>query len=165
MTKGYLQKKKKRQKYVENYSHKLLPDSPLHCPLHSLFSFWFLLAFHSCLGRRGVDVLHVSVSSLWDPCSLFSSLVRLSPLSLSLPFSTFSPAFQNHLTTSHLVGKTTLRQQMSWPLDFYKQHKTLNNIDSFMSQLQLTVTVNSCDTRCALCRYFRYSISYNFHWL
>lgn len=37
--------------------------------------------------------------------------------------------------------------------------------DSFMSQLWLTVTVNSCDTRCALCRYFIYSISCNFHWL
>ena len=121
MTKGYLQKKK--EKYVENYSHKLLPDSPLHYPLHSLFSFWFLLAFQYCLGRRGFDVLHVSVSSLWDPCSLFSSLVRLSPLSLSLPLSTFSPAFQNHLTTSHLVGKMTLRQQMSWPLDFTNSTK------------------------------------------
>lgn len=110
-------------------------------------------------------------------CSACLSVFSLAPLQslllprLSFPTKSLSPlqyvltCFSESLTTSHLGGKTTLRQQMSWPLDFYKQHKTLNNIDSFMSQLWLTVTVNSCDTRCALCRYFIYSISCNFHWL
>ena len=102
-------------------------------------------------GKEGL-IFCMSQCLLLHPCILFSSLIPL------FSFKSFSfPSVHSHLLfriSSPLAtsqGKRHCDTAGEQALGFHIQHKTLNNIASFIPKFQLTVTVNSCDTCHVLC--------------